>query len=422
MKYTKRLIDKKIMQYLSLFSAVCIEGPKWCGKTSSCKNVCKSSFFVGDPENNFSNRKMAKVDVSSILVGDKPRLIDEWQEVPEIWDAVRYTVDENNEVGQFLLTGSSTPNRKGIMHSGAGRIAKIRMRTMSLYEMGLSTGEISLKEILTGKQKNIFSKEDINLDKIINYIIMGGWPSNIGHIDNPNIYIAKEYIKAIFDDKVYNFDGKKRNANKFSLLLRSLARNDCSEVTNNKLIDDIKGIENKTIDTETLNSYIDILDRLFLIENIKPFDVNIRSRVRIKQLEKKRFVDPSITCALLNVDKESLYKDLNTIGFLFESMCIKDLLSYADANDMEVYHYQDYNNNEVDVVIKMEGNKYSFIEIKLGANQIDEAANNLTKIKNKIIEEKKQPPEQLIVLVGVENKSYVREDGVIVVPLTMLKE
>ncbi len=422
MLYKNRLVDRKIKEYLSLFSAVCIEGPKWCGKTSSCQNASKSAFYVGDPTNNFSNRQIAKIDVSSILIGENPRLIDEWQEVPEIWDAVRYFVDKDNREGRFLLTGSSTPNRKGILHSGAGRIAKIRMRTMSLYEMGLSTGEVSLNEILNNRFENILSNNTISLEKIIDYIITGGWPINVSHINKPNIYVAKEYIKAIFDDKIYSFDGKKRNATKFSLLLRSLARNDCSEVSNNKLIDDIKGIENKNMDQDTLISYIDILNRLFLIENIKPFDVNIRSRVRIKQLEKRRFVDPSITCALLNVDNESLIKDLNTLGFLFESMCIRDLLSYVEANNMELYHYQDYNDNEVDAVIKMDGNKYSFIEIKLGANQIDEAAKNLIKIKKKIIEDGKKPPEQLIVIVGIENKSYIRNDGVIVVPITMLKD
>lgn len=416
------MIDKKIAEYLLLFGAICVEGPKWCGKTSSCLNVSKSSYYVGDPKNNFSNREMAKMDPSVILNGDNPRLIDEWQEVPMIWDAVRFEVDKKGEAGKFLLTGSSTPKRKGVMHSGAGRIAKIKMRTMSLYEMGISSGEISLKELCEGNIKTKISKKDITIDKITDYIILGGWPSNVWRLDNPNINIAKEYIKSIYDDKIYRFDGKKRSAEKFLLLLRSLARNECTEVSELKIINDIQGVDNKVIDRETVASYIDILERLFLIENVRPFDVNVRSTIRIKQLEKRRFVDPSIACAILNIDKKYLLEDLNTLGHLFESMCIRDLYSYAEYNDYQVYHYQDYNENEVDIVLKLKGQDYIFIEIKLGSNQIDDASKKLLKIKNKIIEDGKIPPKEMIVITGMGNESYKREDGIFVVPICMMKE
>lgn len=421
MTYKKRLIDNKINEYLQLFGAICVEGPKWCGKTSSCLNASKSVYFVGDPKNNFSNRKMAQLDPNIILNGDRPRLVDEWQEVPEIWDAVRFEVDKKGEEGMFLLTGSSTPKRKGILHSGAGRIAKLKMRTMSLYEMGISTGEVSLKELCDGKIETKISKNDITLEKIIDCIIMGGWPSNVWKLDNPNINIGKEYVKSIFDDKIYRFDGKNRNADKFLLLLRSLARNECTEVSESKIIADIRGVDKKNIEQETISSYIDILNRLFLIENVRPFDVNIRSTARIKQLEKKRFVDPSIACAILNVDKKYLLEDLNTLGYLFESMCIRDLFTYAEYNDYQLFHYQDYNENEVDVVLKMMGQDYVFIEIKLGSNQIEEASRKLIKIKNKIIDDGKVPPKEMIVIVGLGKEIYKREDGVFVVPINALK-
>lgn len=418
--YKTRLIDEKVKKYLNTFGAVCIEGPKWCGKTWTSRHHSHSEYLVADPSNNFQNRKMAQLDVNTILVGETPRLIDEWNEVPEIWDAVRYKCDEDGKKGKYILTGSSTPNHKGIMHSGAGRIGKIKMLPMSLYESGDSTGEISLKEICDGKIVNKFTKE-ISLKKLIEYILRGGWPGSIGLPIEQAVEIPKQYIEEIIDDDSYRVDNVKRDTIKMKLLLRTLARNESTTVSNNKLKEDIKEKEESNIDIDTVSEYLNIFEKLYLLSNQKPYSTKIRSSLRIKQSEKRHFVDPSIATALLNLNEEKLLNDLETLGFLFEAMVERDLKIYASTFDAEVYHYQDYDNNEIDAIIEMQNGEYVAIEIKLGANQIDEAANNLIKIKNKMVENDITPPKSLIIICGLTNAAYKREDGIIVVPITALK-
>ena len=418
--YRPRLIDNIIDSYLDAFGAVCVEGPKWCGKTWTSSYHCKSEIMLGNPDGNFQNRQLAQMSPSLVLEGETPRLIDEWQEVPQLWDAVRYKVDQNGNKGQFILTGSATPNHKGILHSGAGRIAKLRMRPMSLFESGNSSGDISLRDICEGRIEPKILGE-VDLRKLIDFIIRGGWPANQETTLKQAAYLPIQYIQAVLDDDVYRIDNVKRDKHKMELLLRSLARNEATTVTNKKLKNDIKEIDNEDIDVETVAAYLDVFQRLFLTDNQKPFEAKLRSLIRIKQAEKRHLSDPSLAAALLNATPEMLLNDLNTLGFLFEALCERDLKIYAESFDAELYHYQDYNNNEMDAVIAMPDGKWCGFEIKLGANQIDMAAENLIKIKNEIKANGGIAPDSLCVICGLSNAAYQRPDGVFVVPITALR-
>lgn len=418
--YRPRLIDNIIDSYLEAFGAVCVEGPKWCGKTWTSSYHCKSEIMLGNPDGNFQNRQLAQMSPSLVLEGETPRLIDEWQEVPQLWDAVRYKVDQSGNKGQFILTGSATPNHKGILHSGAGRIAKLRMRPMSLFESGNSSGDISLKDICEGRIEPKISGE-VDLRKLIDFIIRGGWPANQETTLKQAAYLPIQYIRAVLDDDVYRIDNVKRDKHKMELLLRSLARNEATTITNKKLKNDIKEIDDEDIDVETVSAYLDVFQRLFLTDNQKPFEAKLRSSIRIKQAEKRHLSDPSLAAALLNATPEMLLNDLNTLGFLFEALCERDLKIYAESFDAELYHYQDYNNNEMDAVIAMPDGKWCGFEIKLGANQIDMAAENLIKIKNEIKASGGIAPDSLCVICGLSNAAYQRPDGVFVVPITALR-
>ena len=376
--------------------------------------------MLGNPDGNFQNRQLAQMSPSLVLEGETPRLIDEWQEVPQLWDAVRYKVDQSGNKGQFILTGSATPNHKGILHSGAGRIAKLRMRPMSLFESGNSSGDISLKDICEGRIEPKISGE-VDLRKLIDFIIRGGWPANQETTLKQAAYLPIQYIRAVLDDDVYRIDNVKRDKHKMELLLRSLARNEATTVTNKKLKNDIKEIDDEDIDVETVSAYLDVFQRLFLTDNQKPFEAKLRSSIRIKQAEKRHLSDPSLAAALLNATPEMLLNDLNTLGFLFEALCERDLKIYAESFDAELYHYQDYNNNEMDAVIAMPDGKWCGFEIKLGANQIDMAAENLIKIKNEIKANGGIAPDSLCVICGLSNAAYQRPDGVFVVPITALR-
>lgn len=418
--YRPRLIDNIIDSYLEAFGAVCVEGPKWCGKTWTSSYHCKSEIMLGNPDGNFQNRQLAQMSPSLVLEGETPRLIDEWQEVPQLWDAVRYKVDQSGNKGQFILTGSATPNHKGILHSGAGRIAKLRMRPMSLFESGNSSGDISLKDICEGRIEPKILGE-VDLRKLIDFIIRGGWPANQETTLKQAAYLPIQYIRAVLDDDVYRIDNVKRDKHKMELLLRSLARNEATTVTNKKLKNDIKEIDDEDIDVETVSAYLDVFQRLFLTDNQKPFEAKLRSSIRIKQTEKRHLSDPSLAAALLNATPEMLLNDLNTLGFLFEALCERDLKIYAESFDADLYHYQDYNNNEMDAVIAMPNGKWCGFEIKLGANQIDMAAENLIKIKNEIKANGGIAPDSLCVICGLSNAAYQRPDGVFVVPITALR-
>ena len=420
-KYKARIMDDEVEKYLETFGAVCIEGPKWCGKTWISSYHAKSEFLIADSSNNFQNRRLAEMSPSVVLEGETPRLIDEWQEVDAIWDAVRYTVDQRGKKGQFILTGSSTPKKKeNRVHSGAGRIGKLRMRTMSLYESGDSNGKISLEELCNGKVLTTLTGE-VDLRDMANYIVRGGFPGAVGlPVENAQL-IAESYIDTILTDDAQRIDGKKYDTDKMSLLLRSLARNESTTATKKKLASDIKDADDETVDYDSVSTYLDVFDRLFLLDNQKPFSSNIRSSVRVKQAEKRHFCDPSLTCALLKATPDKLINDLETFGFLFEALCERDLRIYAESFGAQLFHYQDYANKEIDAVIELKDGRWCAFEIKLGANQIDKAAENLIEIRDKLAEEGGKAPAVLCVICGLSNAAYVRPDGVFVVPITALK-
>lgn len=421
-EYRFRIIDQRIKEYLETFGAICIEGPKWCGKTWTSSYHSSSEIYLGDPNGNFQNRALAQMDPSLILDGEVPRLIDEWQEVPSIWDAVRYKVDQNTKKGQFILTGSATPNHKGILHSGAGRIAKLRMRPMSLFESGNSSGKISLEKLCMGQMEPAMTGE-VKLKDLIEYILTGGWPASLGISLDRAMRLTKEYLDAVVEDDIFRIDGVKRDRTKMVLLLRSLARNECTTVTNKALKNDVKEKDDEDIDIDTIASYLDIFNRLFILDNQRPFATKIRSSVRVKQAEKRHFTDPSLACALLKLTPEKLLGNLETLGFLFESLCERDLKIYAESFGASLYHYQDYRNREIDAVIELADGEWCAFEIKLGANQIDAAAEGLKKIKKEIENEPDgKPPRILCVICGLSSAAYRREDGVYVVPVTALRE
>lgn len=419
-KYRPRLVDSTVERYLNIFGAICIEGPKWCGKTWTSSFHSKSEFLIGDPQNNFQNRALAELSVETVLEGSNPRLIDEWQEVPSIWDAVRYEVDKQNKKGLFILTGSSTPKRKGILHSGAGRIGRLRMRTMSLYEAGFSSGSVSLSSIFNGSFNNAITGE-VRLKDIASYIVRGGWPGNLNIPLEDISVLPKAYLDAIIHDDSQRLDGIRYDISKLELLLRSLARNESTTATKKKLLDDIKEHEGEKIDEDTITTYLNVFSRLFLLDNQQPFSTNARSRIRVKQAEKRHFCDPSLACSLLKLTPEMLIGDLETFGFMFEALVERDLKIYADSIEASLFHYQDYDNNEFDAVIELKDGRWCAIEIKLGANQIDKAALNLIKISESIRKKGGIAPSFMIVICGLSNAAYRRPDGVYVIPITALR-
>lgn len=420
-QYRSRIIDKTIETYLEVSGAICIEGPKWCGKTWTSAFHSNSEFLVGNPANNFSNRQLAELNPSLILQGETPRLIDEWQEVPAIWDATRAEVDRRHKKGQIILTGSSTPKTKGIMHSGAGRIVRLKMRTMSLYESGDSSGKVSLEELCNGKlAMQVF--EEVELEKIASIIVRGGWPENISVSDKKAHLMPRAYMETVIDEDLNNLDdGIEYNKHKVRLLLRSLARNESTTASDCALLKDVIEQDNESMSRNTIAKYLEALNRLFLFNNQMPFSPNLRSSLRVKQAEKRHFSDPAMACALLNITSDKLLADLNTFGLLFEAMVERDLAIYAESFDAKLFHYQDYKNNEIDAVIELDNGDWCAFEIKLGAKKIDEGADNLISVCNDIIANGGKAPKIMCVISGLSNAAYQRPDGVYVVPITALK-
>ncbi len=419
--YRFRFADKIVADYLETFGAVVIEGPKWCGKTWTSAIHSNSEFLLGKPDGNFQNKRLAEMSPELVLPGDVPRLLDEWQAVPMLWDAVRAEVDRRNAKGQFILTGSATPRRKGIMHSGAGRIGRIRMRPMTLFESGDSSGMVSLREICSGSITPIMTGE-VKLEKLADLIVRGGWPGNLNVSEKNAGLLSREYIKAVLESDVAELDSIRRDVHKMHLLLKSLARNESTASSCRTLKNDISNVDSENIDDDTVSDYLDVFRRLYLIDNLPPFAPETRSSIRIKQAEKRHLADPSLACALLSLSQSGLLNDLNTFGFLFEAMCIRDLRIYANSFGAELYHYQDYRDNEIDAVVEMPDKSWCAIEIKLGAHQIDTAAQNLLSVNEKIRANGGTPASHLCVLCGLSNAAYRRPDGVQVAPLTALRD
>lgn len=417
--YKSRLIEKHFDEYMRSFGAVCIEGPKYCGKTWTGRSRSMSAAFIGNPENNFQTRTMAQLSPDLVLQGDFPRLIDEWQEVPPLWDAVRFEVDKDNRKGKYILTGSATPNHKGIMHSGTARISKVRMGTMSLYETGDSSGKVSLKDMFDEHMPTQMTG-DVTLNQLIYYAVRGGWPGNIEVPEEVCGQLAVEYLKAVVDDDMYKVDGVKRDSRKVWSLIHSLGRNESTLVSNSTLRKDMGAMDEILIDPDTVSDYLDILNRLFILDDQPAFAPRLRSLRRLLKSSKRHFIDPSLAVAALSATPQMLYNDLNTFGFIFECLCEHDLKIYAEYNGARLYHFRDEKGNEADAVVEFPDGTWGAFEIKLGANQVDAAAAELLALQKIMENEGEIPPKILCVICGMTNIAYKREDGVYVVPITAL--
>lgn len=418
--YRPRLIDKEIEENLKIFGAISIEGPKWCGKTWTALNHANSVAFLNNTEDNFREKHLAEMDVNLVLDKDKPELIDEWQEVPTIWDAVRFKCDQDKEKGKYILTGSATPISDKIRHSGAGRICKMKMYTMSLYETGDSSGDISLKDLFENKVKNKLVNK-VEFKRLAELIVRGGWPETINLSMTGAVKLAKSYIEAVLDKDIIEIDGVKRDRNKMEMLLRSLARNESTITTNSVLIKDISSDtseEEITISRNTVTDYLDVLNRLHIIENQNSFMYKIRSRANIGKNPKRHFIDPSLACAVLNITPEKLMNDLNTFGFYFEALCERDLKIYAESIGAKLYHYRENDSGlEIDAIIELSDGEYGAIEIKLGSNQEEEAATTL----KKFYETAEIKPKFMAIICGLYNAVVKRPDGIYIFPITALK-
>lgn len=418
--YKKRLIDDKIERYLDVFGAISIEGAKWCGKTWTALNHAESVSYV--TETNI--KKLALINPKNIFTEKRPQLIDEWQIVPSIWDSVRHECDRNHNTGKFILTGSTTlrkdKQREQVHHSGAGRIARMKMQTMSLYESGDSTGDISIREMLENKDisKNI---GEVELKTLANLIVRGGWPESLNIKKENYTLIPKSYIDSILNIEI-NEEDKIRDKNKMNMLLKSLARNEASIVNNKTIIKDIEEYEtgeNLLTSRTTIIDYLDFLERLHLIENQEAYSLNYRSPERVGKSVKRHLVDPSLACACLNLNVDKLMKDLNTFGFLFEALVERDLRVYMDYLDGKLYHFRDnVSGVEVDSILEFEDGEYAAAEIKLGYNEVDNAIRNLQIFYNNMVKK----PKFMCVIVGVCQSVYKDPNtGIYVVPITALR-
>ena len=416
--YRERLIDRNVELYLSTFGAVCIEGPKWCGKTWTGLAHAKSAYMIADPANNFSNRQLAQLDVNKALEGDGPHLIDEWQEVPAVWDAVRFRVDESPAPGRFILTGSSTPKMKGIVHSGTGRIARLAMHPMSLYESGDSSGEVSLGAVCRGEPIGVVALECPSVERLTSLVVRGGWPGALGLSDEQAILIPREYVENVIGIDIHRIDGIERDSGKVRKCLRSLARNESTSATTSTIRNDIAEVDDSSFSINTVSGYLDAFKRLFLTHDTESFSTFLCSPVRIKQQAKRRFCDPSIPAALLGATPGMLMRDLRTFGLLFESLAVRDLEIYGEALGAKLYHYQDYDNDEFDAVLQFPDSTWCAFEVKYNPDDIEAAARQLVKTSKKFVH---NPPKALAVIVGKHGIAHRREDGVYVLPLTSLK-
>ena len=421
-KYRKRIVDDILTRKLEGKGAVLIEGPKWCGKTTTAEQFASSILYMDDPLNKEQNISMADINPKRLLYGTTPRLIDEWQIAPKLWDAIRFEVDHRGELGQFILTGSAVPpDTKEITHSGTGRFTWITMRPMSLYESGDSTGEVSLQEIFDSKL-DIDGKSNLNIDRLAFLIARGGWPLSLEMKDSIALEQAFDYFDAVVHSDINRVDNVQKNNEKVKRLMRSYARNQGTQVPNTQIALDISSNDDSPINEETVASYINALKKIFVIEDMPAWNPNLRSKTVIRSSDTRYFVDPSIACASLGIGPNDLINDLKTLGFLFETLCVRDLRVYAQALNGEVYHYRDKDNQEVDAVIHLRNGKYGLVEIKLGGDKlIEEGVKSLKTMERKINTDKMNSPSFLMILTGVGDYAYKRKDGILVVPIGTLK-
>jgi len=418
-RYLPRIADAKLALALQAMGAVLIEGPKWCGKTSTAQHIAKSVLYMQDPDTFEENMLKAKTKPSLLLEGKTPRLLDEWQVAPVLWNAVRFTVDKRQETGQFILTGSVVPVRTDDMHSGTGRISKMKMRAMSLYESGESSGEISLRDIFEGKT-DMFGKSKVTLEQIAFILTRGGWPAAVKE-RNEALALKKafDYYEAVVNEDISRVDNVEKNPDRVRSLMRSLSRNISSEASTTTILKDLLA-NDESLSQVTIDQYINALKMLFVIDDLPAWSPSLRSKTAIRTTAKRHFSDPSIAAAALGANSKRLFDDFCTFGLLFEALCIRDLRIYADSLNANVYHYRDAKGIEVDAIIQNSDGRWGAVEVKMGAGDIKMAAENLTKFKANIDTGKIQEPSFLLVLTATET-AFQMDDGVWVVPLGCLK-
>ncbi|HIR59482.1 MAG TPA: ATP-binding protein [Candidatus Onthousia excrementipullorum] len=421
-KYKSRIADEILERKLKGKGAVLIEGPKWCGKTTTAEQISKSVLYMADPANQEQNLTLADINPALLLTGDTPRLIDEWQLAPKLWDAIRFEVDHRGEEGQFILTGSAVPvDRSKIAHTGTGRFSWLLMRPMTLYESGESTGTISLKDLFNSPS-TVNGINNLSLEDIAYLCCRGGWPRSIFLDKDIALDSAFDYYDAIVNSDISRVDGVSRNPLRVKNLMRSYARNIGSQASIETIKNDMINNDSFALDTDTVFSYINALKKIFVIEESPAWNPNLRSKTAIRTSDTRYFIDPSIATASLGIGPEDLINDLNTFGLVFETLCVRDLRVYAESINGSVYHYRDSSSLECDAVIHLRNGSYGLVEIKLGGDKlIDEGTKNLIKMQNKIDTEKMKKPSFMMVLTATGNYAYKRDDDVYVIPVGCLK-
>ena len=421
-KYKSRIVDEILKRKLEGKGAVLIEGPKWCGKTTTAEQLAASILYMDDPERKEQNINMSELNPKRLLKGATPRLIDEWQIAPKLWDTIRFEVDHRSELGQFILTGSAVPvDTKEITHSGTGRFTWLMMRPMSLYESGDSSGEVSLKDLFDG-QIEIDGYSELDFERLAFLVCRGGWPQAVDMRDEIALDQAMDYLDAVIHSDINRADNVQKNPDKVRRLMRSYARNQGTQVPNTELAKDVQGNDEGSINEETVASYLSALKKIFVVEEMPAWNPNLRSKTAIRSSDTRYYIDSSIAVAALGVGPNDLINDLKTFGFLFETLCVRDLRVYAEALNGDVLHYRDKNGLECDAVIHLKNGKYGLVEIKLGGEKlIEEGATSLKALASKIDTEKMKSPSFLMVLTGTGDYAYRRKDGVLVVPVGCLK-
>lgn len=421
-EYRKRIVDNILLDKLEEKGAVVIEGPKWCGKTTTGLQVSKSVLRMDDPSEFENNLYASSINPTLLLQGKNPRLIDEWQLAPKLWDAIRYEVDIRGEEGQFILTGSAVPaDTKQITHSGTGRFTWLLMRTMSLFESGESSGEISLSSLFDAPDY-ISGTNPIDINKLAYLICRGGWPHAIDMKEKPSLAQAKDYYSGVIKSDISRVDNISKNPERTKKIMQSLARNQGTQIPYTKIRDDIIANDSETLHIDTVIRYIDALKKIFVVEDMPAWNPNIRSKAAIRTADTRYFVDPSIATAALGASPEDLLLDLHTMGLMFETLCVRDIRIYSQAIEGDVYHYRDKSGLECDMVVHLQNGKYGLIEVKLGGEEaIEKAIQSLKALANKIDTKKMRSPSFSMVIVGVGKYAYKKE-GVYIVPIGCLRE
>ena len=421
--YKHRVADDILSRKLEGKGAVLIEGPKWCGKTTTAEQVAASVLYMDDPEKKQQNIAMAELNPSRLLAGNVPRLIDEWQLAPKLWDAIRFQVDHRGLTGQFILTGSSVPaDTSEITHSGTGRFTWLTMRPMSLYESEDSSGDVSLRSLFNS-QTDIDGESHLDIERLAFLTCRGGWPQSIKMHDEIALDQAFDYYDAVVHSDINRADNITKNPERVKRLMRSYARNQGGQIPNTVIARDIATNDENSIDEETVALYINALKKIFVIEDMPAWNPNLRSKTAIRSSDTRYYIDPSIAAAALGIGPQDLLNDLNTFGFLFETLCIRDLRVFADALNGTVYHYRDKSGLECDAVVHLRNGSYGLIEIKLGGERlIEEGASNIIALCRKLDTDKMKKPSFLMVLTGTGDYAYRRSDGILIVPIGCLKD